>query len=709
MAELNYEFRKRMLEVHAENRRVPNKFPTENQVEITDEWQIVTPDGNDFLRRCAKDLEDYFLTSMNVQVRYTLYKPTAKYIEYVLDSSYKGDGSYTVDVTPERVVITAADERAAAQGGYYLEDVMNLEEAPFLEISTATRKPRFKTRMVHSGYSIDNFPDAHLNAIAHQGINAILVFTKDVNFTTCGYVDFNELIYRAGRYGIDVYAYSYHINRMHPSDDGAEAYYRNMYGKLFEECPGLKGIVFVGESVEFPSHDERTSGRLRLENFDENGNRISDKPSPGWFPCRDYPEWINLVKRIIREKNADADIVFWTYNWGYVDEKLRLELIDNLPTDISLQATFEMFESTERLGVKAVTTDYTLFEAGPGFYFTSEAKAAKRRGIPLYAMTNAGGLTWDIGTIPYEPAPYQWLKRYNAMIEMNEKYGLVGSMDSHHFGFYPSFVSELAKWCFWTPTPNGEEMIERLAARDWGKDNVKQVTAAYKMFGDGINFLVSTNEDQYGPLRMGPSYPLVLFDDADIVIPSPSYAHFGGNAICNPNYMYDISTPEKLDKLNGEIMLYTKSADFLFKGAEILTSLLPTLPENKYANARRIAGLGEYMAHSVTTARNVKEWHKRKVALSAESTDKATLLDEMAKIARAEIENAKAAIPLVEYDSRLGYEPSMEYMCDKAHLEWKTSIVQRIIDEEIPRRRISGEFGKVAADNSLFSGGRSDL
>ena len=29
------------------------------------------------------------------------------------------------------------------------------------------------------------------------------------------------------------------------------------------------------------------------------------------------------------------------------------------------------------------------------------------------------------------------------------------------------------------------------------------------------------------------------------------------------------------------------------------------------------------------------------------------------------------AVPAVEYDSRLGYEPSMEYMCDREHLLWK--------------------------------------
>ena len=43
----------------------------------------------------------------------------------------------------------------------------------------------------------------------------------------------------------------------------------------------------------------------------------------------------------------------------------------------------------------------------------------------------------------------------------------------------------------------------------------------------------------------------------------------------------------------------------------------------------------------------------------------------MNAIAEDEIGNALRTIPLVEADSRLGYEPSMEYMCDRAHLEWK--------------------------------------
>ena len=74
---------------------------------------------------------------------------------------------------------------------------MNLKRAPIVKKREETRKPLFSPRMIHSGYGLDNFPDAHLNAIAHAGMDAILVFVKDVDTTPHGYLDFNELVYRA--------------------------------------------------------------------------------------------------------------------------------------------------------------------------------------------------------------------------------------------------------------------------------------------------------------------------------------------------------------------------------------------------------------------------------------------------------------------------------------------------------------------------------
>ena len=91
--------------------------------------------------------------------------------------------------------------------------------------------------------------------------------------------------------------------------------------------------------------------RQRLDQVHRPDRRDPDsKPNPGWWPCTDYPDWLNLVKRVIRRHNPDADVVFWTYNWGWAPEKDRVALVRTLPDDVSLQVTFEMFEDIERRG-----------------------------------------------------------------------------------------------------------------------------------------------------------------------------------------------------------------------------------------------------------------------------------------------------------------------------------------------------------------------
>jgi hypothetical protein len=697
--ERNYDFRKRMLEVHKPGRRDFHVLPSENEIQVDETWEIVLPeDTARVLKIAANDLQDYFAVSMKVFLKLRITDNIATEIASLsrkiiltnkrLSPEYGKDldtqRSYRFLCTDEGILICGFDCKGAAQGAYYLEDLMNLKCAPVVAKQDMARKPLFSPRMVHSGYGLDMFPDAHLNAIAHQGIDAILVFTKDVDITPHGYVDFNELIYRAEGYGIDVYAYSYMKSLKHPDDPDAESYYGNTYGKLFQKCPGLKGIVMVGESVEFPSKDPRTSGKFYYENTED--GLPTGKPSPGWWPCSDYPQWLNLIKKTIRKHKEDADIVFWTYNWGYVDEEHRIELLKNIPNDVSLLVTFEMFEKIPTDGVMSTCVDYTLSFEGPGKYFASEAKIAKERGIRLYTMCNTGGLTWDIGVIPYEPCPYQWMRRHEKLHEARINWGLSGLMESHHYGFWPSFISEAAKWSYWTESPAEDKVLELIAERDFGKQNVEKVTKAWRLWSEGIRCYISTNEDQYGPFRIGPSYPLVF--RPGVTIPSIPYAMFGGNKICNPHYGSHDNTRSSLFqfRLPVEMNRIKKMRSYFQEGVAILEEIYPTLPENKKKDAFYMINLGKFIANCCTTTIHVKEWALLKMKLFVE-TDPQKIKEygqALIKIGYDEIENARNTIPLSEADSRLGWEPSMEYMTDPDHLSWKIRQVKRTIEGEIP-------------------------
>jgi hypothetical protein len=687
MPERNFQFRQRLNEVHRSDRRDPEAQPRPGETAVGEGWRIVyEADASDYLVGVAQDLQDYFLTSMGIPM---LLAPggdtgaqaivfTTKEQSPELGAELTVPRSYRLIVEPEAITICGIDERGVGQGCYYLEDLMNLREGPFVEAQDSTRAPIFSPRMIHSGWGIDQFPDQHLNAIAHAGMDAILVFVKGPDMTTTGYLDLNNVVDRAAHFGVDVYLYSYLKSRKHPDDPDAEEFYESTYGALMRACPGAKGIVFVGESCEFPSKDENTTGRLRGEPSPD--GKPDNRRSPGWWPCYDYPEWLNMVKRILRKYNPDLDVVFWTYNWGWAPEENRVALIHSLPTDISLQATFEMFENIEKDGTMTRCVDYTASFAGPGVYFRSEAIAAHERGIPLYTMSNTGGLSWDIGVIPYEPIPFQWERRYRALLEAHENWGLVGLMESHHYGWWPSFVNEMAKWAYWEPSALPTEMAPKLAERDFGEGGPLAVKA-WEAWSEAICDYVPTNEDQYGPFRVGPAYPLVL--ERDVEFPSASYAHFGARIM---HTMYSSRNP---DRIEGEIGLLERMKSRWEEGVASLEEAVALAPERRREEAERMLGLGRFIRNCVQTTINTKRWWLLKQRLqAAEGADETNaVLDEMVALAEAEVANAQDTIPLVEADSRLGWEPSMEYMCDREHLEWKIAQVRSVVDEEIPERR----------------------
>jgi hypothetical protein len=93
----------------------------------------------------------------------------------------------------------------------------------------------------------------------------------------------------------------------------------------------------------------------------------------------------------------------------------------------------------------------------------------------------------------------------------------------------------------------------------------------------------------------------------------------------------------------------------------------------KLENCERLFGLGKYMLNTIKTVVNIKKWYLTTMELKMcpNAQKAAILLDDLVEIEAHERNNVLDTIYYVERDSRLGWEPSMEYVCDKWHLEWK--------------------------------------
>ena len=701
--EKNYEFRKFLNTVHQKDRCNKDLLPLKNETHITDNWTIlIDENAPQLITNIALDLQDYFFISMNVSVllkRGNLSQNISNVIKIATQKEIPGaklsvPKSFEFTCNSNEITIRACDEKGACQGCYFLEDLMNLREAPFIKQDSFVRTPAFTPRMVHSGWQLDFYPDAHLNSIAHSGFDAILVFTTDVDTTPTGYLDFNDLVDRAKNFGIDVYLYTRMPSDRHPEDPDAEEYYRNSYGKLFRKCPGAKGIIFVGESCGFPSKDPRTAGSNTV--LHEEGIRPK-KPLSGYFPSYDFPLWLQLIEKTIHNESPQADIVFWTYNFGYAPEEDRLKIIENLPENITLLVTYEMFEESHIHGINSVCMDYSISLTGPGKVFAAEAAAAKKRNIKLYTMSNTAGTTWDFGTIPYVPVPHQWLKRHDLLLEAKNNWDLSGLMEGHHYGFYPSFISELAKWSFWYPRYDSTKILQKIAERDFGKEGAKYAIKAWKLWSESCSGFIPSNEDQWGPARIGPSYPLIFrpditrdFRPQEINIPAASHAYLGN--IIVKSFYHPFENEQQSPggmRYPIEIKVMQQSLKKWQKGIEFMEKAVALAPENKQKNANKLLGIGKFVANSVITVIHLKEWFllNEKLIIESSKIKALAILDKIEAIANAEIKNAQNTIPLVEADSRLGWEPTMEYMTDKEHLEWKIRQVQSTIEYDIAKYR----------------------
>ena len=698
-----FDFRKKLLTVHEENVRDKNLTPKDCELEITDGVIIeIGNTDNVVINTAARDFVDFLKVSMNVSasvstdgaksgvgvIRLALAKDEG--VDLREADGYKG---FFINVA-DGIEVFGYDDRGVASALYYLEDMMCLNHAPFIARGEIRKKPAFSPRMVHSGYRLDEYPDEYLARIAHEGMDAIAIFTWDVNKGHLGFVDFNDIIDRAAKYGIDVYSYSFFIGGPHPDEEGAYEYYDSWFGRLFRECPGFKGVSFVGEVMEFKSKDPHVSKfRCRDKMTDD---LPEGKPHPGWYPCEDLPKWLAIVEKVIHKERPDADIIMWSYNWGYQPEDARIRLINNLPEGIIVQATFEQFDNRKCGDVVTAVADYSLSYVGPSPYFVSEAIAAKRRGIKFYAMSQAAGLTWDFGVIPYLPMPYQWMKRYEKMLEAKRDWNLLGGMENHHHGFYPSIISKFAKHAFLEPFEPMEDILDKLFAGEYGEENLEKVKEGFKLWSDAMPYYPATKGDFEAASRIGPAYPFTLFNH---IKPRADEKAFFGNAVVGLDYANGRFAPNAICspprenfvsmRMGPESRSLEKMISLWDEGIEVFESI-----ENKNDKLLSVLNLGKFIACYLRTILNAKRWYVLKCKLYAEEEREALLkiVDDMEALLLKEKANAEAALPCVDYDSRLGWEPTMEYLGDREHIEWKIRQLGYVLEKEIVKLKKSIEL-----------------
>ena len=710
LQEKNYDFLKRMRTVHKPDRRDMTAEPKPGEIALDDSWKIVIPAGaGQLVRRAASDFQDYLFVSMKVSVPVVEIEGPGRHDKCLLlipksfctcdNPKPEKKGAFILDaVEGQGIVLCGFDERAVFFGTIHLEDVMNLREAPYLPAGKKLREPLARMRSVHSGCGIDDFPDWQLNAIVHAGFTAIDLFIKNPDTTTRGYCNVNDVIDRAASYGLDTVLYSYLKCYKHPDDPDAEEFFDGVFGNIFRCHPGAAAIHLVGESLSFPSKDPHTTGRPWRESVYYG---IPDtRPAPGWYPCYDYPAFVARVAKAVHKVKPEAEVILNTYNWGYTSVEERRKLLDAVPRDVTIHVTYDIFSQNNRGGLTCPTMDYSISAADPGYYFTSEAENAAELGFKHVRVTsNLAGASWDFGSAPYAPVPFRWAHRMEVLKKYLFKCHVDSFYDNHHYGWWPNPCNDLAKQIFFS---DGETDVAKIllgvAARDYGREAAQTVVDVWKIWSDSMDHYVGTNEDQYGPWRTGPSYPFIFQPNIsrtmgrkEIQFPTAEHAHFGYRIIKTLYMPYEnanqspgpLRYPVEIKELETMLKMWNE-------GLDKLAAVKAKIPEKKMTDYELLYALGKFIRNSIRTTLNMKNWWLLNMQLQIPS-DRPTmlaLLDRIEALAKQEIENVKDTFDAVRTDSRIGWEPSMEYVCDEWHLNWKLRQMDSMLRETAAYRKI---------------------
>jgi len=354
---------------------------------------------------------------------------------------------------------------------------------------------------------------------------------------------------------------------------------------------------------------------------------------------------------------------------------------------------YEITHNKSLEGLRTPLTDYTISQEEPSMYFETECEACKENGIPVQGNVNTAGIAWDFGCVPYVPAPWKLLGRMRRLRRAHDEWGLIRRYETHHYGYWQCYASDLGKWSAWEDfEPDYEELLRKISVRDYGAEGGPHVLQAWKIWNEAMDHYTASNEDQYGPWRVGAAYPFIFLPNItrtmlgkEIQFPTAPHAHFGYQIIKTLYQPYESSgqAPAFL-RFPAELRSLEKMEKLWIQGLE----------EAKLAGAseeaQRLVALGQFILCSIRTVMNIKNWWllNMKLQLSSNQAEALELLDQIEALAQREMDNTRACIPAVEADSRIGWEPSMEYVADRWHLEWKLRQVESALREVAAYRSI---------------------
>ncbi len=552
--------------------------------------------------------------------------------------------------------------------------------------------------MTLSGLGWEEWPDRYLALLARYGFDSIYASVY-VNPNGVGgpppHWDrmkkqdpqrVHDLIRRAARYGIDLYCPIVYLYTGEPEN---EAGLRKLVRDIVTEFPEIRGYVLLTEGFFYRSFfGAGGQGKIDLRDW-----------------VRHWARGVAIVSEECRKLNPKIEVLPWEYNIDFRPEMVEVKKYgtEQLPIETIPLLTFENGKAFELGGERGSLKDYAINVVGPAEVTAAQIDVARQRGMRgVYSKADTFA-SWQYGTFPYLPFPYQWYARYQAL----EKYKIDGTMETWSYGFKPNWVAEMRAWYSWSAAPPLPELLASIAQREFGSGSQNLVLSAWQHFSDAIKLVpdtgpnMGTNNSVATPLFFSKPKPRAMTLDHSWEDPAiwsrtsqvnPYWPYVPSRLILFPDFTNKLNVAERYTRpfSVGTFNKYlTLAADEMEEGLRSYRAAAMKAPAAKQKSAMREVLLAEQLERMMRSDRAVVEFEdlRFRLANAKERSAQTEIVDKMTAILQQELARTLDSLETARRDSRLGYEWEQDYIYTPDTITEKIEVLRLTLNQEIPAYR----------------------
>ena len=536
-------------------RRDPHRFvardpaakPEPGNVLVEDGWGVVCdwPDP-EVSSRVADDLTD-FLGRLGVSAkpsrrqRLLLRQAPATNVPNLL-----GPRDFRWDCRSDGVTVEAGGTAGLWAAVAWLELEMHFRRGPFLPAGACERRAAWGHQISQGpwggNYSVPDFTPEYLSddafrLYAHYGVNEMMIYGDLLCYTmssvlpdlnhpdaTQNLVVLQDASRRAARYGV-TFSYvaigpklrpGHPVFTAHPEVGGivvelrgqqlqflctesaeGRAFYREQFGRLFREVPGLAGLILIVAQESF-YHCKMWWAHQRVKCQRCDGQSTEDV----------LAHILGDIRDAVQAVNPTAYVAAWPYTTSGWERPDRLEFIRCLPPGVGFMLSVEKDQAYVKEGYIKQIWDYSVDYTGPSDTMHKTAAATHAAGRPLWVKTETG-IGLEVIQFPYVPAMHRLARKWEGVRAL-APFGVHQSW--LFFGMFNSRAEALGLWAAYAPEMPADEFLRRLAVRDVGAAAAALVVESWQHMSDSMGHLPLLQFNLYyiGPSFLGPCHPLVL-------------------------------------------------------------------------------------------------------------------------------------------------------------------------------------------------------